>query len=89
MGSKVSSLYKFWLALSLPAVWLWASGDSSAHYLLMPSGKYAVRAALVALAATPPRMIFPRAVWALWQKKTRRAWGVASCGYGLFTQCFI
>jgi len=91
MSSTKLLKYALWLLLSLPGVWLiwlWVSGDSSAHYLLLPSGKYAIRAALVALAVTPLRLIFPRAKWVLWLLKTRRAWGVASCGYAALHTVF-
>ena len=80
-----------WALLTLPALWLlwlWVSGDSTAHYLLLPSGKYAIRAGLVALAATPLRILFPRAALSMWLIKSRRAWGVACCGYGLLHTLF-
>lgn len=90
MTAKLN-MYGLWVLLSMPGVWLlwlWASGDSTAHYLLLPSGKYAIRAGLVALAATPLRIIFPKAGFSMWLIKTRRAWGVACCGYGLLHTLF-
>lgn len=89
--SKNLNTVGLWTLLALPAVWLlwlWVSGDSTAHYLLLPSGKYAIRAGLVALAATPLRILFPRAAFSIWLIKTRRAWGVACCGYGLLHTLF-
>lgn len=83
--------YGLWMLLSMPAVWLlwlWASGESTAHYLLLPSGKYAIRAGLMALAVTPIRVLFPKASLTIWLMKTRRAWGVACCGYGLLHTLF-
>ena len=91
MMSKNLGTYGLWVLLTLPGVWLlwlWGSGDSTAHYLLLPSGKYAIRAGLVALAATPIRILFPKALFSMWLIKTRRAWGVACCGYGLLHTLF-
>ncbi len=76
----------FWGALAAPwfwIMWLWLSGDSTAHYLLHTSGKYATRLMLVALAATPLRMMFPKAGWTRWLVQSRRHWGVASLAYVL------
>jgi len=90
MTAKLN-MYGLWVLLSMPGVWLlwlWASGDSTAHYLLLPSGKYAIRAGLVALAATPLKILFPKAGFSMWLIKTRRTWGVACCGYGLLHTLF-
>ncbi|MGB0865683.1 MAG: ferric reductase-like transmembrane domain-containing protein [Granulosicoccaceae bacterium] len=90
MTAKLN-MYGLWVLLSMPGVWLlwlWASGDSTAHYLLLPSGKYSIRAGLVALAATPLKILFPKAGFSMWLIKTRRTWGVACCGYGLLHTLF-
>lgn len=85
------SRYGFWLLLTLPGcwlVWLWYSGDSTAHYLLLPSGKYAIRMTVIALAVTPLRLLFPRAWWLAWLLKSRRAIGVSACAYGVLHTVF-
>lgn len=78
--------YGFWVLLSLPGwwlFWLWLSGDSTAHYLLLPSGKYAIRMTIIALAVTPLRLLFPGSKPVSWLLKSRRAIGIAACGYGV------
>lgn len=91
--NRPSSLYLllFWTCLAIPwcwLVWLWLSGTASVHYLLHPSGKYGTRLMLVALAATPLCMMFPRASWARWLVQSRRHWGVASLAYMLLHTVF-
>lgn len=81
----------FWALLALPAVWLlwlWLSGDSTPHYLLHPSGEYSARLLIVALAATPLRMLFPRARWSAWLLRRRRHIGVAAMAYALLHTLF-
>lgn len=81
----------FWGVLAAPwcwLVWLWLSGDSTAHYLLHPSGKYSTRLLIVALAATPLRALFPKAVWSRWLVQSRRHWGVAALAYALLHTIF-
>ena len=81
----------FWGALAAPwcwFVWLWLSGDSTAHYLLHPSGKYSTRFLIVAMAATPLRLLFPRASWSRWLVQSRRHWGVAALAYALLHTVF-
>ncbi len=76
----------FWFLLAAPwcwFVWLWISGDSTVHYLLHPSGKYATRLMLVAMAITPLQMLWPANPCNRWLMKTRRHWGVAAVAYAL------
>lgn len=76
----------FWGCLAAPwfwIVWCWLSGADSVHYLLHPSGKYATRLLIVAMAATPLLMLFPRAGWSRWLVRSRRHWGVAALAYVL------
>lgn len=83
--------YAFWCLLALPGwwlLWLWFSGDSTAHYLLLPSGKYAIRMAIIALAVTPLRLLFPDSKSVLWLLRSRRAIGIAACGYGVLHTVF-
>jgi len=81
----------FWSILAFPTVWLiWraVSGQDSIHYLLHPSGKYATRFLIIAMAATPLRMMFPRAAWTAWLVQSRRHWGVAACALAVLHTVF-
>ena len=74
----------FWLLLSVPALpmlWVLSSGTGAAERLLHPSGEFAARFLIVALAITPLRLIFPGAGWLRWLARRRRAVGVAAFGY--------
>ena len=74
----------FWLLLSVPALpmlWVLSSGTGAAERLLHPSGEFAARFLIVALAITPLRLIFPGAGWLTWLSRRRRAVGVAAFGY--------
>jgi sulfoxide reductase heme-binding subunit YedZ len=48
------------------------------------TGDWSVWLLIATLAATPLRLAFPRAAWALWLKRRRRDLGVATFGYALF-----
>ncbi len=88
---KNVSHYVVWVVLSLPAcwlLWLWFSGDSTAHYLLLPSGKYSVRLTIVALAVTPLRLWFPQSISLVQLLKFRRSIGVSACGYAVLHTVF-
>ena len=74
----------FWLLLSVPALpmlWVLSSGTGAAERLLHPSGEFAARFLIVALAITPLRLIFPGVGWLRWLARRRRAVGVAAFGY--------
>jgi sulfoxide reductase heme-binding subunit YedZ len=74
----------FWVLLSLPALPMisgLASDRVTADVLLHPSGEFAARLMIVAMAITPLRMLFPKAAWLLWLARRRRAIGVAAFGY--------
>lgn len=91
MTQKNLAAYGLWALLCLPGIWLlwlWLSGDSTAHYLLLPSGKYSIRAGVVAMAATPLSLVLPASAFTRWLLRSRRAWGVACCGYGLLHTLF-
>ena len=89
-----SSAVWFWLLLSVPALpMLWAlssSGTEAAERLLHPTGEFAARFLILALAITPLRLIFPNAGWLRWLARRRRAVGVAAFGYAaLHTVLYI
>ena len=83
----------FWLLLSVPALpmlWELSSGTEAAERLLHPTGEFAARFLIVALAITPLRLIFPNAGWLKWLARRRRALGVAAFGYAaLHTLLYI
>ena len=84
----------FWLLLSapgLPMLWvLSSSGTEAAERLLHPTGEFAARFLILALAITPLRLIFPNAGWLRWLARRRRAVGVAAFGYAtLHTVLYI
>ncbi len=77
----------FWLILSVPAVpmlYSLSAGRASAESLLHPSGEFAARFLIFALAITPLRQLFPAAGWLKWLARRRRALGVAAFGYAAF-----
>ena len=74
-----------WALLALPSVpmlvGLWR-GSTQPDLLLHPSGEFAARFMILALALTPLRLMFPKAHWLAWLAERRRALGVAAFGYG-------
>lgn len=86
MIAFLGSRYTLWLLLALPGVGLLASlgtAPGSADSLLHPSGEYSARFMLVALSATPLRMLFPRSRASRWLVANRRYFGVAAFAYAL------
>ena len=79
--------YAFWVLLALPAVPMLAglaSGRAELDLLLHPSGEFAARFMILALALTPLRMAFPKVRWLAWLARQRRGLGVAAFGYAAF-----
>ena len=83
----------FWLLLSVPALpmlWELSSGPEGAEGLLHPTGEFAARFLILALAVTPLRLMFPNTGWLKWLGRRRRALGVAAFGYAaLHTLLYI
>lgn len=69
-----------WALLALPAIPMLAGlvSGGELEQLLHPSGEFAARFMIVAMLATPLRMLFPRARWAFWLVRKRRWFGVAA-----------
>lgn len=85
-GARNIRRYLLWLVLSLPAILItWRFADSAMPYgeVLHVTGELSIRLMIVALAATPLRLAFPRAGWTLKFLGWRRALGVASFGYAM------
>ena len=75
--------YALWgllAAPSIPMVIGLSSGARSAEALLYPTGEFAARFMIVAMAATPLAMLF-RAGWTGWLLRNRRYLGVAAFAY--------
>ena len=86
----LNSRYVFWAILALPSVPMIAALASGApdpegrlptEFLLHPTGEFAARFMIIAMALTPLRMLLPRANWIRWLLKRRRHIGVAAFAY--------
>jgi methionine sulfoxide reductase heme-binding subunit len=89
----LSSRYFLWALLALPAVPMLAGlfsgrvdeeGRAATEFLLHPTGEFAARFMIIAMVATPLRLLFPRAAPMRWLIKHRRAFGVAAFFYAAF-----
>ena len=76
--------YGLWALLAAPSVpmmiGLW-TGGTQPDVLLHPTGEFAARFMIIALALTPLRLMFPKVRWLAWLFRRRRALGVAAFGY--------
>lgn len=59
------------------------SGNADAERLLHPTGEFAARFMIIAMAITPLRMMFPKARWPVWLMRRRRYFGVAAFLYAV------
>lgn len=85
--SLLNSRYVVWLLLvlpSIPMVYGLTSGSSTPESLLHPTGEFAARFMIVAMAITPLLLIFPKAHALKWLMQRRRYFGVAAFGYAFF-----
>lgn len=81
----------FWILLALPAIPMTvalfgaapADGRTTAEALLHPTGEFAARFMIIAMAITPLRLMFPSARWPMWLMRRRRYLGVAAFCYAL------
>jgi sulfoxide reductase heme-binding subunit YedZ len=76
-----------WALLAAPAAWIvyaYATDALSYGEVIHVTGDTSVRLLIVTMAATPLRLMFPRAGWAMWLLRRRRDFGVATFGYALF-----
>jgi methionine sulfoxide reductase heme-binding subunit len=83
LKTVLTSRYLLWLILALPALpmlaGLWSEAINDG--LLNPTGEFSARFMIIALAATPLRMLFPHASITRWLIKFRREFGVAAFAY--------
>ena len=89
--SLFKSKYFLWLLLGLPSLAMlvqFAGDTSSTESLLHPSGEFAARMMIIAMLATPLRLLFNKQRWTFWLIKNRRYFGVAAFGYALLHTVF-
>lgn len=87
MGQIDLSRGLLWALLALPAAvigGLYVTDVITYGRVLHVTGETSVRLLIVTLAATPLRLMFPRAGWTAWLMRRRRDLGVATFGYALF-----
>lgn len=86
-----ASKYLLWLILCIPAVPMLSDvlGDTSrAGNWLHLSGEFGARMMIVAMLATPLRLLFKNQRWTLWLVRNRRYFGVAAFAYALLHTAF-
>ena len=85
MNRAALARYALWTLLALPSIPMaigLGSGARSAEALLHPTGEFAARFMIIAMAATPLAMLF-RAGWTSWLVRNRRYFGVAAFAYAM------
>lgn len=90
MQLKLSD-YILWAVLAIPATLMlfqFVSDTGNAHQLLHPSGEFSARILIIAMIATPLRLLFNSKRWTLWLVRKRRYLGVAAFGYALLHTVF-
>lgn len=79
-----NSRYFVWLVLAIPFLWMsnaYRAGDLFYGEVIHLSGEYSARLLMLALAATPLRLLFSNARWPNWLLHQRRYIGVAAFAY--------
>ena len=85
--STLSSRYFLWAILALPSLGFvmgLVNETMSVHKLLHPTGEFSARFMIIAMAATPLRLMFNGQRWTMWLVRNRRYFGVAAFLYALF-----
>lgn len=85
--SIFSSRYFLWMLLALPSFGFamgLANESMSAHQLLHPTGEFSARFMIIAMIATPLRLLFNGKSWTMWLVRNRRYFGVAAFMYAAF-----
>lgn len=86
MTKTPGSTYFLWIALAVPFAWLMAGWWTEYLFygeLLHQSGRWSAWLTMLAMAATPFRLLFPGARWPNWLLRRRRYFGVAAFAYAL------
>lgn len=84
INSIVGSRYFLWAILALPSIPMvlgLISGNADPHRLLHPTGEFSARFMIIAMAATPLRLLFQNQKWTGWLVRNRRYFGVAAFAY--------
>jgi len=87
INSVLGSRYFLWAILALPSFGFamgLANETMSVHQLLHPTGEFSARFMIIAMAATPLRLMFNGKKWTMWLVRNRRYFGVAAFFYALF-----
>ena len=82
--SIVGSRYFLWAILALPSIPMvigLLNGNADPHRLLHPTGEFSARFMIIAMIATPLRMLFQGQSWTAWLVRNRRYFGVAAFAY--------
>lgn len=89
----IQSRFTLWILLAIPALPMLISlvngtvddqGRAATEFLLHPTGEFSARFMIVAMMATPLRMLFPGSRITRWLIKYRREFGVAAFFYAAF-----
>ena len=83
----VGSRYFLWVLLALPSFGFTLgllNGQMTPHQLLHPTGEFAARFMIIAMLATPLRLLFSGQKWPMWLVKNRRYFGVAAFIYSMY-----
>lgn len=82
--------YGLWLAMAVPALLMMntLAGGADPERLLHPTGELSARFMILAMTATPLRMIFPKLPIVRWLMKHRRHFGVAAFAYAVLHTAF-
>lgn len=93
MSQRPITPYLLWVLLAAPAVLLlqrYLMGEHFYGRFVHLSGHWAVYTLLVAMAASPLRLLWPTRAWTAWLVKSRRYFGVASFAYAaLHTAAYL
>lgn len=85
--SVLGSRYFLWAILTLPSFGFamgLANETMSVFQLLHPTGEFSARFMIIAMLATPLRLLFNGKPWTMWLVRNRRYFGVAAFMYALF-----
>ena len=91
MRALAGSKPALWSVLAIPAAYMlvrFFAEDLWPDEMVAPSGEWAARLLILALALTPLSMLLPRSALAGWLVRRRRAFGVAAFCYAMFHLAF-
>jgi len=91
LKSIVGSRYFLWALLALPSIPMvlgLLSGNADPHRLLHPTGEFSARFMIIAMIATPLRLLFQGKRWTGWLVRNRRYFGVAAFVYAALHTLF-